>query len=55
MKGWQLQPLDAQRAASEDREELVLTDLPEYLFVHIPGMEWIVDEKLGKGVYPLTG
>ena len=53
LKGWQLQPLDAQRASCEDCEELVLTALPEYLFVHIPGMEWVVDDKLGKGVYPL--
>ena len=54
LKGWKLQPLDAQRGAAEDCDEFVLEEIPVCLFIAIPGMEWVIDDRLGKGVYALN-
>ncbi|CAE7344756.1 TTC28 [Symbiodinium sp. CCMP2592] len=53
MRGWTLSPRDAERVTSCTDAEMVLLDLPEAIFVAIPGAKWCVDQRLGVGVLPL--
>ena len=34
--------------------EVLLSRMPQAIYIHFPGATWVIHEELGEGVYPLT-
>ena len=51
--GWTLEDMDLQKVQSSQDSEVVLSTLPKWLYVKIPGATWHWDECLPPGVMPV--